>query len=121
MALILYGFSDRPDDFAATKVGAALGECDFLLDFTRPLETIHWFGKKNRWVGPKIGLLVPVVHQGEERGGYVISVNRGEPYFIDIPNLWRKHSGCSRTIKSEPVDPLRIIADFTRHFPEDCQ
>ena len=46
MALILYGFSDRPDDFAATKVGAALGECDFLLDFTRPLETIHWFGKK---------------------------------------------------------------------------
>ena len=47
MALIPYGFSDRPDDFAATKVGAALGECDFLLDFTRPLETIHWFGKKS--------------------------------------------------------------------------
>lgn len=121
MSLTLYGFHDRPNDFAVTKVGAVLEDCEFLLDFTRPLEKIHWFGIRNRWFGSTVGLLVPVVHQGEDKGGYVIGLSRGELYFIDIPKIWQKHSGSYRSIKSQPVDPLRIIADFAKHFPEDCQ
>lgn len=121
MTLTLFGFHDRPHDFAATKTGAALEDCTFLLDFARPLERMRWLGITNRWLGVTVGLLVPVVHQGEGKGGYVISVRRGQPDFTDIPKLWREHSGTTRTIRSEPVDGLEIVADFGRHFPEDCQ
>jgi len=121
MALTLYGFHDRPHDFAATKADATLEDCVFLLDFTRPLKRIHWLGVTNRWFGPTVCLLVPVRHQGDEKGGYVIGVRHGQLYFTDIPKLWREHHGIERTIKSAPVGGLDIIADFGRHFPEDCQ
>jgi hypothetical protein len=87
MALTLYGFRDHPNDFAATKIRAPLEDCVFFLDFSRDLEKRRWFGTVNRWLGPTIGLLVPVAHQSEERGGYVIGVYRGEPYFVDLPDL----------------------------------
>jgi len=121
MSLTLFGFNDRPHDFAATKAGAALEDCAFLLDFTRPLERIRWFGITNRWLGITVGLFVPVVHKGQDKGGLVFGIRRGQPYFEDIPKLWREHSGTRRKIRSEAVDGLEIIADFGRHFPEDCQ
>jgi hypothetical protein len=121
MSLTLYGFHDRPNDLAVTKVGAALDDCKFLLDFTRPLERIHWFGVRNRWLGPTIGLLIPVAHQGEEKGEFIISLKRGEHYFTDILKIWQKHRGSRRSLESHSVDPLRIIADFAKHFPHDCQ
>jgi len=121
MSLTLFAFHDRPHDFAVTKAGAALEDCAFLLDFTRPLERIRWLGITNRWLGIAVGLLVPVVHQGQDKGEFVISVRRGQPYFEDILKLWREHSGARRTIRSEPVDGLDIVADFGRHFPQDCQ
>lgn len=121
MALTLYGFHDRPHDVAATKIGAAIEDCAFLLDFSRPLERVRWLGVKNRWVGLTLGLLVPVVHHGEDKGGYVIGVERGQPYFVDISKLWKEHRGMPRTIKSEKIDGLRVIADFGTHFPEDCR
>jgi len=120
MALTLYGFRDRPHDFAVTKAGATLDDCAFLLDFSRPLERMRWLGVPNRWLGVTVGLLVPVVHQGQENGEHVIGVSRGQPYFADIPNLWREHRGTRRTTRSEPADGLQIIADFGRHFPEDA-
>jgi hypothetical protein len=121
MALTLFGFHDRPHDFAATKAGASLEDCAFLLDFARPLERIRWLGVNNRWLGITVGLLVPVVHQGQDKGEFVIGVHRGQPYFADIPKLWREHYGAARALRSEPVDGLEIVADFGRHFPEDCQ
>jgi len=119
MSLTLFGFHDRPHDFAATKTGATLEECVFLLDFMRPLEWIRWFGVRNRWAGITVVLLVPVVHLGEVEGEFVISINRGEPYFEAIPKLWNRHYGIARTTRPKPVDPLEIVADFGRHFTED--
>lgn len=123
MALQLFGFHGRPHDFAATKADVPLEECAFLLDFSRPLGRLRWlgFGKLNRWVGVTVGLAVPVVHQAEQSGGYQISVPRGAPYFTDIPKLWKKHYGSSRSLVAEPIGGLNIIADFATHFPEDCQ
>lgn len=121
MALTLFGFDDRPHDYAVTKVGATLEECAFILDFARPLERIRWLGVNNRWLGITVGLLVPVVHVGQDKGEYVIGIRRGQPYFADIPGLWQQHRGAPRTIKSEPADRLQIVADFGRHFPEDSQ
>ena len=54
--LTLFGFRDRPHDFAATKVGAAVEECVFILDFARPLERIRWLGVTNRWLGVTVVL-----------------------------------------------------------------
>jgi hypothetical protein len=120
MALTVYGFRDRPHDFAVTKVGADLGDCAFVLDFNRTLQRIRWFGSTNRWLGPTVGLLVPVIHQGQEYGEFVIGLHRGEPYFLDIPAMWRKHRGTRRSICAEAADGIEIVVDFGRHFPEDC-
>ena len=120
MTLSLFGFHDRPHDFAITKSGATLSECPFLLDFKRPLERIRWLGMINRWAGLTTGLLVPVVHQGQDNGEYVICVRRGEPYFEDITRLWHEHYMATRSGRSDKADGLQIVADFGRHFPEDC-
>ena len=121
MALHIFGFHDRPHDFAATKTDAPLADCVFLLDFCRPLERLRWLGRVNKWIGPTIGLLVPVVHQSEQSGGYLISVHRGEPYFVDIPERWNRHGGSRRTLVTPSVGGLEIVTDFARHFPADCQ
>ena len=121
MALQLFGFHDRPHDFAVTKAGVPLEDCVFLLDFTRPLEKLRWLGVRNKYVGFTVGLFVPVVHQAEQSGGYVISVHRSESYFVDIAGLWKKHYGSKRTLLASSAGELEIIADFARHFPEDCQ
>ncbi|SRR5258708_39828883 len=121
MALQLFGFQGRPHDFAATKADAPLEDCLFLLDFSRPLERLRWLGALNKWVGFTVGLFVPVVHKAEQSGGFAFSVRRGQPYFVDIPKLWKKHYGSKRTLVATPIGGLNIIADFAKHFPEDCQ
>ena len=47
MPLTIYGFDEYPHVFAVTRTGASLLECDFLLDFLRPLERIRRFGVVN--------------------------------------------------------------------------
>lgn len=120
MTLTVYGFHDHAHDFAVTKVDAALEQCTFLLDFTRPLEKRRQLLGRSTWVGITVGLLVPVVHLGEETGGFVFGINRGEPYFADLPRLWKKHYGSKRSLVSPPVGGLEIVADFATHFPGDC-
>ncbi len=120
MTLTLYTFLNRPHDFAVTKSGAGLENCTFVLDFNRPLRRIRWLGITNKWLGITVCLLVPVVHQGQDKGELIIGVHRGEPYFKDIPKLWHLHYGATRSIRSEPAGGLEIVADFGKHFPEDC-
>jgi hypothetical protein len=120
MALTRYGFHDRPHDFAVTKVGAPLAECEFVLDFSRRITRMRQILGRQVWFGITVGLFVPVVHQGEQKGGYCIGVKRDAPYFTDLPKLWKKHYGSRRSIISDPAGGLKIIADFGKHFPEDC-
>lgn len=120
MPLALFGFEDRPHDIGVSKTCGAPGECVFLLDFSRPLEKIRWFGLRNSVLGPTVALLVPVVHLSEKIGGFVFGVTRGERYFEDIPNLWRKHQASQHVLPGEPADGLQVVAEFGRHFPEDC-
>lgn len=121
MTLSLFGFPGSPNDIGVSKSSAEPSECAFLLDFARPIERIRWFGVRNSVLGPTVGLLVPIVHVGEKSGGYFFGVGRGEPYFEDIPNLWRKHRGASRALSADPVDGLQVVADFAQHFPEDSR
>ena len=118
MALQIFGFHTHPSAFAVTKADVTLEHCVFLLDFSRPLERLRWLGVHNKWIGITVGLGVPIVHKGEETGGYVFALSRGEPYFSDIQVLWRKHRGSPRTMMAPPIEPLQVVADFGRHFPE---
>ena len=120
MTLQIFGFHSQPSAFAVTKANFPLQDCVFLLDFSRPLERHRWFGVHNKWIGVTVALLVPVVHQAEKSGGYLFGMQRGDPYFLDIQQLWRRHRGARRTIVAPHVDPSRIIGDFATHFPEDC-
>ena len=120
MPLQIFGFHSHPSAFAVTKAEVSLEDCVFLLDFSRPLERLRWLGFHNNWAGITVGLGVPIIHQGEEKGGFVFAVNRGEPYFSDIQSLWRKHRGAPRTIITPLVEPFQVIADFGSHFPSNC-
>jgi hypothetical protein len=120
MSLTVYGIHNYPHDFAVTKIDAPLDQCAFLLDFSRKLEKQRWLFRRNKWIGITVGLLVPVVHLGEHNGGYVIGLTRGEPYFIDIPELWRQHYRTSSSRNIQEADGLEIVADFGKHFPNDC-
>ena len=120
MQLTIYGVRDYPHDFLVTKVSAPLEQCAFLLDFGRKLEKIRWFFGRNKWFGFTVGLLVPIVHLGESKGGFVIGIHRGELYFTDILKLWKQHSGTSSSRTMTESNGLEIIADFGRHFPNDC-
>ena len=93
----------------------------FFLDFTRKLEVIRWFGVRNRYIGPAVSLLVPVVHEAEKSGDFVIGVNVGDPYFRDLRKLWGTHFPSSPATVRQEADGLKIIADFATQFPDDCQ
>jgi hypothetical protein len=121
MALQLITLHARPNEVAVTKVGGVVTDGAFFLDFSRPLEHIRWFGVRNRWLGLTVGLMVPVVHQGERSGGYVISVHRSDPYFADVRRLWKERYPSKRTPPTMETDGLNIIADFARQFPEDSR
>lgn len=121
MALTLIAYDDPQSRIAATKVGVIVPDGRFFLDFTRKLEVIRWFGVRNRYIGPPVGLLIPLVHETEKSGGYVIGVNVGDPYFHDIRKLWRTHFPLSPAIVPQEADGLKIIADFATQFPDDCQ
>lgn len=116
MPLQLIRLESHPHEFAATKVGSVVPDGAFFLDFSRPLERQRWLG-----IGPTLGLFVPVVHQGEQTGGYVVSVRRGAAYFADIQKLWRQRHPSARLVPLMSADGLQIIADFAAQFPEDSQ
>lgn len=121
MPLTLIAFDNPPSRFAVTKVGVTVPDGRFFLDFTRKLEVIRWFGIRNQYIGPAGDLLVPVIHEAEKLGGYVIGVNVGDPYFQDLRKLWEARFPSSPVTVPQEVDGLKIIADFATQFPEDCQ
>ena len=120
MPLTIYGIHDYPRDFLVTKVGAPLEQCAFLLDFRRGIERVRWLFVRNSWIGFTVGLIVPVVHLSENKGEFVIGLKRGEPYFADIPRLWIQHAGASSSRTVTEAGGLELVADFGRHFPNDC-
>ena len=121
MPLQLIKLHEYPNDTAVTKVGSLVTDGAFFLDFCRPLEHLRWFGVQNSWVGFTFALLVPVVHQSEHIGGYVIGVRRSDPYFSDLRALWKTHYPSKRTPTTTVADGLRIVADFAIQFPEDSK
>lgn len=121
MALQLIKLHEYPNETAVTKISSVITEGAFFLDFSRPLKRIRWFGVHNNWFGFTVGLLVPVVHQGEHVGGYVIGVHLSDPYFADLQALWKANYPSKRTQPPTAVENLKIVVDFAAQFPEDSR
>ena len=120
MALTLCTYDDYANAVGVTKADVQGGGSDFMLDFSRRLHKVKWLGFANRWVGVIAALEVPVVHLSETHGEFAVTVPRGDPRFKDIQTLWRKHFGTTRTLELPPIGELEVIADFAKHFHEDC-
>jgi len=105
-----------PNEVTATKSGDFIAGGSFFLDFSRPLRNIRSLGG----FGPVASTIVPVVHEGEDSGGYVISVMRSSPYFSHIRDLWKQRHPSTWSRKSGPAGGLEIVAHFATQFPEDA-
>src|SRR3989344_2491034 len=119
MPVPLSELGSHPNQIAVSKIDSFVVEGTFFLDFSRPIKIRRWFGVPNRWFGFTVGLLVPVIHQGEEQGGYVIGVDRCDPRFADLRSLWKAHYPSKRTPPTTVADGINIIADFATQFPND--
>ncbi len=120
MSLQLVAFEDQPGRVAVTKIGTTVPDGRFFLDFTRKLDVIRWLGVRNRFVGPAVALLVPVVHEAQASGGYVIGIDQSQPYFRDVRRLWKAHYPSKPQSISLGMEELKVIADFAAQFPEDA-
>ena len=116
MALRLFKIDKYPTRIAISDVDTFVVGGAFFLDFSRPLELRRWLG-----VGPAIAAFVPVIHEGEKAGGYVVGIERGNPYFDDIRELWRQRHPSAAPAPEAAVDGLKIVADFGSQFPRDAQ
>ena len=79
----------------------------FFLDFSRPLIARRYLG-----VGPVAGVFVPVIHEGEREGTYMVDVARDNPYFDDIQELWRQRFPTT----SPPPEYHHRKQDVLAHF-----
>jgi hypothetical protein len=121
MALRLCELPDHPGQIAATKIGVFVTGGIFFLDFSRPLEPLWKPGLLIRWFHSPIGVLVPLVHQAEQSGGYVTGIHCSDPCYAEIHALWKKHYPSARSSPTHEASPEKIIADFAKQFPEDGQ
>ena len=121
MTVNLFELDSHPNRVAVSKIDSFVVDGTFFLDFSRPIEVGRWFIVPNRWVGFGVSLLVPVVLQGEEHGGYVIGTDRTDPLFDNLRVLWKAHYPLREIPPSGMADGLKIIADFATQFPNDSQ
>jgi hypothetical protein len=122
----LFKLPDFPNEVAVSKTDQYMDGGAFLLDFSRPLKVNRWFGVsrrlgvRNRWIGIVTDVFVPVVHQGEAKGGYIIAIARSDPQFVKLRALLKEHYGWQKPPPTTPAGGLKIIADFATQFPNDC-
>jgi hypothetical protein len=112
MALRLFKVEGHPRRIAVCDVDTFVVGGAFFLDFSRPLEVRRWLG-----VGPVIGAFVPVVHEGQASGGYIVEVDRANPYFGDIRELWRLRYPTPAPAPAMRSEGSKIAADFASQFP----
>jgi hypothetical protein len=116
----LFKLPHYPNRIAVSDTDSFITDGAFFLDFSRPIEVRRWLGFRNRWVGLAVGVLVPVIHQGEKSGAYVVGVHRNDLYFKDLRRYWKAQYPSKTVPPTPPMDGLKIIADFAAQFPNDC-
>jgi hypothetical protein len=118
MAIRLFEIKGHPDRIAVSSGNSYIIGGAFFLDFSRPVGFYRRWRILKWWFGPYSIYRVPVIHEGEEKGGYIIMVQRNDPCFAAILPLWKSRFPERLPSPTNPADGLKIIADFARQFPE---
>ena len=128
MPVTLISFDDPPARIAITKVDGILPNGRFFLDFTRAIVVRRYFGIPhikvgfiNNYIGFKLGALVPVIHERQKEGEFVVGVGVNDGYFMDILHLWKERYPARPIEVSEPAGGIEVIGHFGAQFPTDCQ
>ena len=119
MTITLFNLEEFPNRVAISKAKDYQVNGTFFLDFSKELQVIRWFGKVNNKFGIAVGLLVPVIHQGENIGGYQVSCHVNDEPYKTIKQLWKSNYPTSNPIVEKEADGLNIIADFANQFESD--
>ena len=83
----------------------------FFLDFSRPLILRRYLG-----VGHVVGIFVPVIHEGEREGTYLVDVGKDNAYFADIQELWRQRFPSSAPPPAHFHRKQDVLAYFATQF-----
>lgn len=119
--VFLYQLSRYPGRIAISKTDPPVEGGAFFLDFSRRLILYRQiFGVNNRYVGKIVGLGVPVVHEGENNGGFLVYMYRIDPRFLEVLAMWKARYPQERVAVQAVVGSLKILADFGGQFPPDA-
>lgn len=119
MAITLFELEDFPNRVAISKANDYQINGTFFLDFSKPLTVVRWFGKINDVFGIAVGLRVPVIHQSENVGGYVISCHANDSQYKTIKKLWKSNYPTANPKVEKEADGLNVIVDFANQFEAD--
>jgi len=119
MTITLFELEDFPNRIAISKANDYQINGTFFLDFSKPLTVIRWFGKINDVFGIAVGLRVPVIHQSENVGGYVVSCHANDPQYKTIKKLWKSNYPTANPKIDKEADGLNVIVDFAKQFEAD--
>ena len=87
----------------------------FFLDFSRPLVARRYLG-----VGPIAGIFVPVIHEGEREGTYLVDVGKENPYFADIQELWKQRYPSTSPRPEYFHRKQDVLAHFAAQFSQQA-
>lgn len=65
--------------------------------------------------------MMPVVHEGEREGGFVVGVHRSDPAFAQVRALWKQRYPQKPRVPTTEVDELDLMGAFATQFPDDSQ
>lgn len=114
MQTSIFKIAIHPKELAVCKSDSHIVGGTFFLDFSRPLVIYRRLGFIRH-------LGVPVVHESQQDGGFVISVRKNDPNFGKIRQHWKENYPSTRTAPSYEADGRKIISDFAEQFPPDAQ
>ena len=111
MTVRLFKLDAHPRRIAVSGVETFVVGGVFFLDFSRPLMLRRYLG-----VGPVSGAFVPVIHEGEREGTYMVPVDRENAYFGDLQELWRQRYPRSAPPPAHFARKQDILAHFVAQF-----
>jgi hypothetical protein len=111
MAVRLFKVEKFPRRIAISGVDTFIVGGAFFLDFSRPLVLRRYLG-----VGPVWGMFVPVIHEGEREGTYLVDVDKDNAYFADIQELWRQRFPSTAPRPEFFARRQDILAHFAAQF-----
>lgn len=117
MAVQLFKMPSHPGRLAVSSIDGCVPGGTLFLDFSKPIR----FVRGNKFLPIATVIRVPVIHESEAEGGWLVEVSRWTPMWHEINKAWKfARAGRIQTchVPTGKYDASQIVADFARQFPE---